>query len=737
MTNKQVSMKAKKWWVLLILLAFITGNPATGHPASLEPEYQEGALLVLVERPSLMRNASSTVNAEEIASYVTSILSFHCDEAYVSEVFGAESANRENVVALVRSEALSANELIEKLGSAPQILGCAKNYASYPHTIAAKNPNDPLWGDLWGIRQISAHNLWSQGTGSEEVIVAVLDTGIVYDHEDLAGNMFNLGDTLGREYDGLCGFWFFYDSASGSRRSVAVGGGPTTGFSWENVSQLGDVDGHGTHVAGTIGAVGNNGVGVTGVNWNVKLLTMNVYSPVYTNGTVSGFPTAYDADVIRAIDMIVNLKNNGLNIRVANMSFGSWRDIVDSSRDPFGSSIKRLSDAGVIVVMSAGNDGQNIDAPSGSLAGKRSYPGSFKFDNTITVGAMQQMQGSTNYRAYFSNYSSSGAWVDLFAPGTNILSTVRRGAFVGNSNERYDSSGYKRLQGTSMSAPHVAGAAALLCSIFPEKDAGEIIGMLYKSAYAGICKTGTSKYGMLDPLNAFLRASTVPVKAVLAPVQGDAAEAVLADVVTPDEHEQVVGVLGHSNYEVMDNGITLNMDMVDEAIQGLTNGSEATRNVAMLPMFAGDVQKPGGALAAYAFDIEGSYLGDTFSNLRIATVDAGGNAHLMRRSSNAADYSDAAFMVMQNGRMAGTDEQISPAAIYTVVLFEADNAASDMDKNDNSMLTQAVIFSNRAVTTQPIARISTGEGGGGCNASPGMAVAGFFALCLVLRKRPK
>lgn len=152
------------------------------------------------------------------------------------------------------------------------------------------------------------------------------------------------------------------------------------------MSQIGDVAGHGTHVAGIIGAVGNDGRGIAGINWNVRILAVNVFS---YNRLGEGSETARTSDVIRGIDFVIAAKHAGVNIRAANISLGGWFSPSDMEGSAYDDKIKELSDAGVVVCMAAGNNGQDID-DSAKFPGQRFYPAAFRYENTIAVGALTQ-----------------------------------------------------------------------------------------------------------------------------------------------------------------------------------------------------------------------------------------------------------------------------------------------------------------------------------------------------------
>ena len=276
-------------------------------------------------------------------------------------------------------------------------------------------PNDSLFGSLWGMSNIKAPEAWNISQGSDDVVVAVLDTGIDYNHPDLAANSWINGDEIaesGQDNDGN-GYvddrrgWDFYN----------------------NDSNPYDDHGHGTHCAGTIGAVGNNNLGVAGVSWRVKLMPVKFLA---SNGAGTTF------GAIAAIDYA---SENGADI--INASFGG-----SFKSDAMEAAIARARDRGVLFVAAAGNSASNNDS-------KPQYPANYDVDNIISVAATD----SSDKLTFFSNYGA--LTVDIAAPGLQILSTLPGG-------------GYGYMSGTSMAAPHVAGLAALYKGLNPSASYQEI-----------------------------------------------------------------------------------------------------------------------------------------------------------------------------------------------------------------------------------------------------------------------
>ncbi len=311
----------------------------------------------------------------------------------------------------------------------------------------AVTPNDPSYASLYGMEKISAPAAWDLQTGSPDTIVAVIDTGIKYSHEDLAANMWtNSGETPNNGIDddnnGFVDDYYGYD------------------FRFDDPDPD-DEFGHGTHVAGTIGAVGNNALGVAGVNWNVRLMAIKIYDS-------TGFGTT-SAMLINSYNYVRMMRERGENIRVTNNSYSGCDEACgydQATKD----ALDAMGDAGILNVFAAGNQNRNVDT-------NPAYPGSYTSPGVLTVAAST----STDSRASFSNFGITN--VDLAAPGLGILSTTITASNYGNNS------------GTSMASPHVAGAAALLSSHNPKLTNASLKATLMNSVdvlpnWDGIVKTG-------------------------------------------------------------------------------------------------------------------------------------------------------------------------------------------------------------------------------------------------------
>ncbi len=285
------------------------------------------------------------------------------------------------------------------------------------HTLTL--PSDPRMGELWGLHNIGQNNgrtdidvdapeAWDITTGDPSVVVGVVDTGIEHTHQDLQANVWvNTDEIPGNNIDddnnGVV------DDVNGYN-AITRSGNPI------------DNNGHGTHCAGTIAGVANNGRGVVGVASRTKVMGIK-FLDASGSGSI--------ADAISGIEYAINMKRRGVNLRVLSNSWGGG-----GYSQTLENAIKAANDNGILFVAAAGNDSSNNDVTA-------SFPANYNIDNILSVAAVD----SSGNLANFSNYG--GTKVHVAAPGVSILST-------------YLQNTYTNLSGTSMATPHVSGIAALL-----------------------------------------------------------------------------------------------------------------------------------------------------------------------------------------------------------------------------------------------------------------------------------
>ena len=338
------------------------------------------------------------------------------------------------------------------------------NDTRYPEQWALNNTgNNPGSGGGIAGSDIKAQAGWDiRSSAPDAVVVAVIDSGLRTTHIDIAANLWtNPGEVAGNGVDDDGNGYI--DDINGINAIVARN---TSGSGNPN-----DDAGHGSHVAGIIGAVGNNGIGIAGVAWSVKIMPLKFLGSTGT-GLVS--------DAIECIDYAI-----AKGAQIINASYGA-QDPKNFSQAEL-EAIRRAQNAGIIFVAAAGNDGLNLDV-------SRAYPASYPLDNIIAVG------NSTNLDDPSSSSNFGSGAVELFAPGTSILSLG-----ITNNND------YVVLSGTSMAAPHVSGALALIKAQFPaESYRGSINrllrGVQVKTAFAGRAQTR----GRLDLAGALSTTTTRP-----------------------------------------------------------------------------------------------------------------------------------------------------------------------------------------------------------------------------------
>lgn len=403
-------------------------------------------------------------------------------------------------------------------------------YAEPDHFLYINStyPNDPLRGELWGLHNtgqnggkrdadIDAPEAWDINSGTSDTVIGIIDTGVDYNHEDLSQNIWlNPGETPSNGID---------DDGNGYIDDIH-------GIDiYNSEGDPYDDNGHGTHVAGTIGAVANNGVGVVGVDWNSRIMALKIFN-ADGQGAVSG--------AIEALEYAIAMKSiHGINIKIIN---ASWATATYSQS--LHDAIEKAAGCGILFIAAAGNGYWNDNDTNPY------YPASYDLENIISVGA-------TNRQDELTGFSNLGVRsVDLAAPGHEILSTTPANTYTFKS-------------GTSMATPHVAGAAALIWSQYPTYAPREVKQLIMNTVdplpslserivtggrlniYKALsCVPGNPKLSILSPLKDFTAykgyGTTVSVSlsdcssvltgaTVLAtPTNGDSPFALRDDGINPD-----------------------------------------------------------------------------------------------------------------------------------------------------------------------------------------------------------
>lgn len=432
---------------------------------ALAAKHVPGDVLVVLEGEGGSRVSASSLHMGREAFRVASIAA--SSGAWVKDTWPQLSEAGGGVFALLHTDVRSADRLVEELQARPDVLAASPNYI----VRVAAMPDDPLSpaNELWGLRDIRAPEAWDVTTGRRDVHVAIIDTGIDWTCPDLAARVEH---RLSR------------------------------GFTTKDETAYMDDNGHGTHVAGIVGAAGDNGTGLVGTAWDVGLIALKAMDSK-GEGRIS--------DVIAAIDHLVGLlrADPGLKIAAVNLSLETYSPMAPTFeaqvREPLWRALKALDDMnGTLIVVAAGNYGVEVGAPVPSDASDGTYDeGDYAYlasygglDGKIAVAAM----GQDGRVAPFSNWSPTH--VELAAPGVEIWSTFSLSApwtedlkFRAFSLD--DGTRVGIAKGTSMAAPHVAGAAALLMAADPTRTAWQIKASLMHGADGTRCRDAAA-WGALD-----------------------------------------------------------------------------------------------------------------------------------------------------------------------------------------------------------------------------------------------
>jgi serine protease len=427
----------------------------------------ESSLLLTPHAPnSVIVRFKSAFSSAQIAPLVSSVHgSFHDrDRDGIDDRFAHLELGGGHLARItLEPGTLTVEQALAALRADPSVEYAEPDYLIDPLVI----PNETRFTEQYGLHNtgqnrgapdadIDAVEAWDVSTGSRDVVIGVIDSGIDYSHEDLAANMWQNpneipGNFIDDDNNGVV------DDRHGFN-AVSNNGVPLDDFR------------HGTYCAGVIGAAGNNTLGVVGVNWRTSMMALKNLNEIGGGGY---------SEAISAINYAVGQKRAGVNLRVLSASWGG-----SGNSRALRDAIAAAGDAGILFVAAAGNNGANNDLSP-------IYPASYDLPNVLAVAATDRRDALSR----FSNFGLTS--VDLAAPGVDILSTA-----MGSS--------YTATTGTSMSAPFVAGAAALMLAVNDSLTFEELKTILMNTGDAKRTLVGTTVSGRrLNVANALTAAAAV------------------------------------------------------------------------------------------------------------------------------------------------------------------------------------------------------------------------------------
>lgn len=428
-------------------------------------QYKAGEILVK------LKNENSLVNTNQLIS--KSVINSFSEKFDITPIRQSD----ESLILIHAENGASTEQLLEEANRNQNIEYSEPNYIYRISNIVdgafdVNTPSDPKFNLDWGLfnngqvdsdghagkvgSDIGATKAWTLQTGSKDIKVAVIDTGVDYNHEELKDNiLINTKEVANNGID---------DDGNGFIDDVRG-----WNFNAKSNNPMDDNE-HGTHVSGTIGAKANNGVGTAGVNWNVSILPVK-FLDADGSGTL--------ADAVEAIKYATKM-----GVHVMNNSWGGG----GYSKTLFNT-IKEARDKGILFVAAAGNEYNDNDK-------NKSYPASYDLENVISVAATD----NRDHLATFSNFGVKS--VHLAAPGVNVFSTVPM-----------SKGGYDTFSGTSMACPHVVGAAALVWAANPTFDYKQIKARLLNTVdrISGLSNK-VSTGGRLNVYNALINKTSKKIK---------------------------------------------------------------------------------------------------------------------------------------------------------------------------------------------------------------------------------
>ncbi len=410
----------------------ISKDGAATTSTSKKPHYKDGEVLVLFRKGIATATANSALSAKA---------------ATVVKRFDQLTARTGQVFALVRGgKGVSSAQLMKTLSKDSRVQAASLNYGKRPTVVASDPllPNDTFFQYQWSLNNtgqeggalgadIKAPTAWTQHTDSKDVVIAVVDTGVDYEHSDLKNSMWvNPGEIADDGVD---------NDKNGYIDDIH---GIDTGF---GDSDPAAVFAHGTHVAGIIAAEGNNGKGVTGINWRGRIMAIQGFS---SDGYM------YDDAELAALQYILTMKNKGTNIVAVNASYGCY----ECENEVMAAAIEKLGDVDIAFVAAAGNEENDNDAYP-------SYPASYELPNVISVAATDP----SDQLAWYSNYGATS--VDLGAPGSSILSTYWLTTYIPQAGDVFFDDVELGTNGWFADAPWAITATTATNHVWTDSPAGD------------------------------------------------------------------------------------------------------------------------------------------------------------------------------------------------------------------------------------------------------------------------
>jgi subtilisin family serine protease len=468
-------------------------NKTPSAPNNIEAEFVPGEILVTFKKEVAVGELKDLIRKNKTDNQYYKLA--------LKNVKSIEKSNIPKVKKLILNypDPETTKITVEKLKEDPDVISASLNYIYKTHKI----PNDPFYTQQWHLNQnndfdINAPEAWDSYTGLPTVITAIIDSGIYLNHPDIKEKLYvNEGEDgidsngfnkrsngVDDDKNGYIDDWQGWDTTTCDYFDTMTGN--CLAVKQRDNDPNDEVSGHGTHVAGIVAAATNNSLGVSGVNWGTKILPIKVLNP-------QGWGTCEDINAGLYYAAYMNAK-------VVNLSLGG-----DSLCEGMESALSYLIGRGGVVIAAAGN----------SNSTRENYPAAL--ETVIAVGAID----NTGKKASFSSY---GSWVDIVAPGLNILSTMIPGHSLSSSCGDQDGDGYGICSGTSMAAPVVSGVAGLIVSKNPGLNAIDVKNILANSA-KDLYPSGKDIYtswGLVNAQKALndMNTTTPPLVQITSPISG-------------------------------------------------------------------------------------------------------------------------------------------------------------------------------------------------------------------------